>query len=95
MNSYSFLPEHSLVLNKEELSGYWICNANYIRFTCKLFWKQFEIVSVLTENGLLLLALLSAACAGMANNSFLPRKIIAWRREAKQVMENSYLSPQT
>lgn len=33
---------HFLVLNKEELSGYWICNANYMRFTCKLFWNNFK-----------------------------------------------------
>lgn len=59
VNSYSckmffslLLEQHSLVSwNKEELSGYWICNANYIRFTCKLFWKQFGIVSGSTENG--------------------------------------------
>lgn len=36
------LPVSLFVLNKEELSGYWICNANYIRFTCKLFRNNFK-----------------------------------------------------
>lgn len=69
-----------LVLNKEELSGYWICNANYMRFTCKLFWNNSHALSVKWT-------ILKAFALKMSGAEEEEEGELKWK--------NSYLSPET